>query len=396
MSLASATNRIRALDPRLVDGLIALLLGCLVELQFLIGEQPGAEADALNLISGLVLAATLIWRRRAPLAMIAVFTITVTLNEALGGSLFSFPEAGEAHSAVPPFGSLLTGAVAFYSLGAHTEERAGRIGLALGLAGFWVTVPISGQADFGSFFFSGALAITPWLIGRNLRARNLRLAAAEREQEQRTRLALGVERARIARELHDIVAHSVGVIVIQAEGARRIFDRNPEGAREALGTIEQTARTALGDMRRSIGVLRQEDGAAAALGPQPGIDDLGELLEQARSGGLEVELVVEGERRDVPQGVDLSAYRIVQEALTNTLKHAGPARSRVALGYGARELRIEVSDDGRGPSVSREGEASGHGLLGMHERVESHGGKLETGPGPDGGFLIRAWLPIPR
>jgi signal transduction histidine kinase len=392
MGYQGLMTRLRGLDARLVDALIALGLAVLIELQFIVGDQPGAEADAVNLIGGLFLTIPLIWRRRAPLAMICVFLATGLVNEAIGGSLFSFP-AGGSHGEIPPFATLTTGVVAVYSLGRYTGDRAARIGLVLGLAGLWGIVFVSGQVDFGSFFFSGALAVIPWLIGRNLRSRSLRLAAAEREQEQRTRLAVGNERARIARELHDIVAHSVGIIVIQAEGARRVFDRDPDRAREALDTIEQTARTALTDMRSSLGVLRDQGGAPMRE-PQPSLAELDGLLEQAREGGLEVEVEVEGEPRTLPRGVDLSAYRIVQEALTNTIKHAGPARSRITLRYGERELEVEVEDDGPGPSANGAGTSSGHGLFGMRERVASHGGKVEAGSGPEGGFVVRASLPF--
>jgi signal transduction histidine kinase len=392
MRLPSIIDRLRALDPRLADALIAFCLVVLIELQFVWGDQPGTEADAVNLIGGLLLAAPLAWRRRSPLAMICVFVAVAVANEALGGSLFSFPGHGGSTGEIPPFASLVTGALTFYSLGAHAVDSETRIGLGIGLVGLWTTVVVSGQIDFGSFFFSTALGLISWLVGRNFRARSLRLAAAEREQEQRTRLAIGDERSRIARELHDVVAHSVGVIVVQAQGARRVFDRDPERAREALGSIEQTARHALSEMRRSLGVLR--DDRSAMLAPQPGIADLDGLLEQAREGGLTVELVVEGEPRALPRGVDLSAYRIVQEALTNTIKHAGPARSRVTMRYGARELELEVSDDGPGSSVNGAEGGSGHGLVGMRERVASHGGELHLGSGPEGGFVVRASLPL--
>jgi signal transduction histidine kinase len=323
--------------------------------------------------------------------MISVFLATGLVNEALDGSLFSFP-AGGSHE-IPPFATLATGVVAVYSLGRYTGDRDARIALVLGLAGLWGIVFVSGQVDFGSFFFSGALAVIPWLIGRNIRSRSLRLAAAEREQEQRTRLAVGDERARIARELHDVVAHSVGIIVIQAEGARRVFDRDPEQAREALDTIEQTARSTLTDMRRSLGVLREESGGALRE-PQPGLADLDRLLEQAREGGLEVELEVEGERRPLPRGVDLSAYRIVQEALTNTIKHAGPVHSRITLHYGERELDIEVADDGPGPSANGTGSTAGLGLVGMRERVGLVGGRLRIESAAGAGATLVAEVPL--
>ena len=391
MRSASVIDGLRALDPRIADGLIALTLAILIELQFILGDQPGREADAVNLIGGLALTVPIAWRRRAPLAMICVYLAAGLVNEALDGGLFSFP-AGDGGNEIPPFATLVTGAVAFYSLGAHAHDDEARLGLGLGLAGQWAIVFVSGQVDFGSFFFSAALAVISWLIGRNTRARVLRLAAAEREQEQRTRIALGDERARIAREFHDVVAHSVGVMVVQAEGARRVLERDPERAREALDSIEQTGRTALEDMRRSLGVLRRDD-VDPALQPQPGIDDVGDLLEQAREAGLAVEYAVEGEPRTLPQGVDLSAYRIVQEALTNTIKHAGRVSTRITVSYGERELTLEVSDSGPGPSANGRG-GSGQGLIGMRERVELHGGELVTGPGPDGGFIVRASFPL--
>jgi signal transduction histidine kinase len=394
MRSATVIDRLRALDPRVADGLIAGGLAILIELQFILGDQPGREADAVNLIGGLALALLLAWRRRAPLAMICAFVAVGVVNEALGGSLYSFPAAGGSDAEIPPIGTLLAGVIAFYSLGAHTGDRDARLGLGIGLAGYWTTVAVSGQIDFGSFFFSTALAVISWLIGRNARGRALRLAAAEREQEQRTRLAISDERARIAREFHDVVAHSVGVMVVQAQGARRVLERDPERAREALDSIEQTGRTALDDMRGSLDVLRRDD-AGPDLEPQPGLDDLDRLLEQAREGGLEVDVAVEGEPRELPQGVDLSAYRIVQEALTNAIKHAGSVRTRVTVRYGEDELQLEVSDDGPGPSGNGE-DGSGHGLVGMRERIASHGGELRTGPGPEGGFVVRATLPLAR
>jgi signal transduction histidine kinase len=206
---------------------------------------------------------------------------------------------------------------------------------------------------------------------------------------------VGEERARIARELHDVVAHSVGAMVAQAQGARHVLDRDPERAREALETIERTGRTALNEMRRSLGVLRRPD-TEAPLAPQPGMSGLGVLLEQARKSGLTVELVTEGEPAPLADGADLSAYRIVQEALTNTLKHAGPVHARVAVRYGERALEVEITDDGadgRAPNgIPSAG--GGHGLVGMRERVALYGGDLHAGLRPEGGFVVRASLPL--
>jgi signal transduction histidine kinase len=363
------------LDRRVLDGLLAVALATGLVLQLRLGGH--ARGGFVDVAGGLLLTLPLAARRQAPPAVAGTYTVAAALNAILGGGLFD----GEPPAVAP----LIAGAVAFYSLGAYAEERTARAGAAAGVAGLWTAVLASGQIDAQSFLFSGALIVaTPWLLGRNVRTR-------EREQRRRERTAVEEERARIARELHDVVAHTVGAMVAQAQGARRVLDRDPDRAREALAAIERTGRTALGEMRRSLGVLRRADGAAP-LAPQPGLDDLGALIEQARRSGLTVELVTEGEPAPLPTGVDLSAYRIVQEALTNTLKHAGPVRARVAVRYGGRELELEISDDGHARTAAPA--AAGHGLVGMRERVALYGGVLHAGHGPGGGFVVRASLPL--
>jgi len=370
-------------DHRLLDGLLAVALASALLTQL----AADGDATLLNAAGALLLTLPLAARRRAPLAVAGVFAATAALNAILGGELF----AGEP----PPFTSLIAGAVTFFSLGAHAEDRPATAGAGLGVAGLWSAVVASGQLDVQSFLFSAGLIVaTPWLLGRSIRARSLRLELLEREHAQRERVAVGEERARIARELHDVVAHSVGVMVVQAQGAGRVLDRDPERAREALEAIERTGRTALEEMRRSLGVLRRPD-AGAPLAPQPGIDALGALVEQARQSGLTVELITEGEPAPLPAGVDLSAYRIVQEALTNTLKHAGPVHARVAVRYGDRRLKLQISDDGA-PGRGSNGIPStgGQGLIGMRERVALYGGDLQAEHRPQGGFLVRASLPL--
>jgi signal transduction histidine kinase len=202
------------------------------------------------------------------------------------------------------------------------------------------------------------------------------------------------ERSRIARELHDVIAHAVSVMVVQAGAARRVAVARPEQARDAMTSIESTGRQALGEMRRLVGVLRDND-EPTTLDPQPRLLDVPALVEQAREAGLQVRLEVEGEPRPLPAGVDLSAYRIVQEALTNVRKHAGPASVEVAVRYGPHALHIEVCDDGRGAPV--EAVSNGHrgqGLIGMRERVALYGGRLDVGPRPQGGFRVLADLPL--
>lgn len=382
---AHAVDRLRAVDPRVVDWLLAIVVATLLQVHLALADQPGQSLA--NLIGGLLLALPLAWRRRAPLAVVVGFVGVAVLNETLS-------PRGLFAGSPPLLASLAAAALVFYSVGAYAESRPAVAGATIGVAGLWTTVIVSGEVDVQSFLFSAGLVVaSPWLAGRTARSRHLRAAAIEREREQREQLAVGDERARIARELHDVVAHSVGVMVVQAQGARRVLDGDPDRAREALGAIEHTGRTALEEMRRSLGVLRR-DGAEAALTPQPGMDGLGALVEHTRRGGLTVEVTLEGEPRPLPQGVDLSAYRIVQEALTNAVKHASGAHARVTVRYGEHDLELEVADDGSGASVNGSRRGSGHGLVGMRERVALYGGEVRAGPGPEGGFVVRASLPL--
>jgi signal transduction histidine kinase len=375
------SGRIR-LDPRVIDGVIALALTVGLQFQLALGDHGGAAW--LNVTCGLLLTVPLLARRRAPLAVAAVYSAITALNAILGGGLHD----GEP----PPAAALLAGAVTFYSVAAYAADRAAVAGAAIGLVGLWTAVIATGP-DLQSFLFSSALILAaPWLAGRISRSRAQRVELLELEQRQRERVAVGEERARIARELHDIAAHSVGVMVVQAQGAQRVLDRDPERARQALAEIERTGRGALDQMRQSLGVLRSRD-VDAPLAPQPGLDDLEALVEQARASGLTVELVTEGEPAPLPAGVDLSAYRIVQEALTNTRKHAGPVRARVALRYRGDAFEVEVSDEG-GPLRNGAPTEGGHGLVGMRERVALYGGELQADDRPGGGFVVRASLPL--
>ena len=231
-------------------------------------------------------------------------------------------------------------------------------------------------------------------------------AAAERERaelylhdlEMRAQEAVALERSRLARELHDVVGHALNVVVLQAGAAQRVFDKRPEVVRESLGSIEATGRQALGDIERLLGILRAEAGDREELGPQPGLVDIEGLVDQVREAGVPVSIANACVSADLPSSVDLSAYRIVQEALTNTLKHAGPgARAAVAMRCSGEWLEIECVDDGRGRPAERplsEKLAGGRGLLGMRERVLLFGGELEVGPRPEGGFRVFARLPL--
>ena len=217
-----------------------------------------------------------------------------------------------------------------------------------------------------------------------------RAARAEREREERARAAVTEERARIARELHDVVGHSVSVMTVQASAVRRLLRPEQEREREALLIVEQTGREALAEMRRMVGVLRRPE-EAPALAPQPSLEHLDKLIEQAREAGLPVEVRVEGDPLPLPAGVDLTAYRLVQEGLTNALKHAQARRAQVLVRYGNGDIEVTVSDDGQGAGS---GDGGGHGLVGMRERVAVYGGELEAGPRPEGGYQLRARLPL--
>jgi signal transduction histidine kinase len=231
------------------------------------------------------------------------------------------------------------------------------------------------------------VVLLPMLFGRIAYNRRARIAL---DRERAATDAVVAERARVARELHDIVAHAIGVMVVQAGAARTVVDRDPAEAKAAMARVEDMGRTGLAEMRRLIGVLTADE-PAGALAPQPGLAQLDELLATVRSAGLPVELVREGAERPLPTGVDVNAYRVIQEGLTNALKHAGSAHASVRLRYEEEALAIEVADDGRGPSATP---GVGHGLVGVRERVGMFGGTVEAGPRPGGGFLVRVTIPV--
>jgi signal transduction histidine kinase len=247
-----------------------------------------------------------------------------------------------------------------------------------------------GGGPSGSIEFVAIALVVMLLVRRGIRAREERVELAERERELAAREAVVEERARIARELHDVIAHNVSMMVVQAGAERRVLDGANGSTREVLQTIEQIGRSALTEMRRLVGMLRSD--GENPLAPQPGLDDVATLVGQVREAGLPVDLTVEGERRELPAGIELSAYRIVQEALTNALKHAGDAYAQVSIRYSADSLELEILDDGGGAgSLATPG---GHGLVGMRERVALYGGRFDASRRPGGGFAVRAKLPI--
>ena len=283
-----------------------------------------------------------------------------------------------------------------YAIGAWTDRTAWW----LVLAGVGLTVVNVASEDviLGDFLFHGAFILGSFMAGRALRTRTRLTAelheATIREQEAQeleTEEAVAAERRRIAREMHDIVAHSVSVMVVQAGGARRILDRDPARAEEAAAQIQRIGRETVAEMRRLLGLFHPEEGATRA--PQPGLDGLEALVRRARDAGLPVELHVHGDRRGVAAGLDLTAYRILQEALTNAVKHAGGAHTEVAVRYGEDDLGLRVTSAAPPGDVASL-PSGGHGLVGMRERAKAWGGTAQATPLPDGGFEIRAVLPL--
>ncbi len=295
-----------------------------------------------------------------------------------------------------PFLSALIASVSF---GLLADRR-------LRIAGWCAIIGAAAVVDWRSsnhasdFFWTTLILSLAWFFGvalgsRTAQTRELRrrVETAERERAIAAEHAATQERARIARELHDVVAHSVSVMVVQASGVRRLLNDDQEREREALLSVEHIGREALTEMRRMLGVMRTGEERPADLAPQPGLKGLDRLIAQVEEAGLPVTLHIEGERPELPVGIDLAAYRIVQEGLTNALKHAKGARADVLIRYGEDEVQVEVADDG--PGVNGSGPHSdGHGLVGMRERVALYGGTLDAGPRDGGGFVLRAQLPV--
>ncbi|MFI9328192.1 sensor histidine kinase [Kitasatospora sp. NPDC052868] len=372
------------------------------------GANTGWRAGVQFAVA-LIIPLLMVFRRRYPDATVAAAT-------ALG--------VGQIVLGVLPAASSIGYLVFAYTGAAFGSRWTSRLALTAGLAAgpltFWQIHPTKVLRDedgdilqrpyqLGESVLITALMSTPfilcWAWGRLTRVRRAylveledRAARLERERDAQAKVAVAAERARIARELHDVVAHNVSVMIVQADGAAYVLDNSPQQAKEALSTIASTGRQALVEMRRLLGVLRTADTAEEYV-PQPGVEELPELLEQVRTAGLQVEFATSGDPRELPRGVELTVYRIVQEALTNVRKHGGPdVHARVAVDFGERELAVLIEDDGRGTTdeqlASGGADGQGHGLIGMRERVGMVSGSLDVGPRPGGGFRIRAVLPL--
>ncbi len=382
--------------PTWVDTFWALVLLGLSSL-WIAADARHAHTRVAALPLALALSAVIALRRRMPEKMLLLAVLVGALQLVLDVQV----NPGD-------FAML----VIIYTVAANGARWASRLALVGGLCAStistlrWPNESEGHWADAVATVFLAVPFLLAWVIGDSLRTRRAyyaeleeRAARLQREREAQSKAAVAAERARIARELHDVVAHNVSVMVVQADGAAYVLDASPEQAKQALETISTTGRQALTEMRRLLGVLRAGDDGGGEYVPQPGVDQLTDLIEQVRGAGLPVAFELEGESRPLASGVELTAYRIVQEALTNTRKHGGPeARATVRLTFGDSDLSLLIEDDGRGAQQELyEGggeDGQGQGLIGMRERVGMVSGTLDAGPRPGGGFRINAVLPV--
>ncbi len=364
--------------PGLYDGLLVLVLGAIMVIEAVVTDTT--RSPVVHAGVSLVGVGALAWRRHAPIAVLGAVLVSVFIVD---------PNDQFAIFAVL--------AIASYSVGAYVDAPATWLGPAIAIGVPWLAFLAEGDAQPSDFVAPAVLYGGAWGVGRLARQRarqaasvSERLLLLEREVDAREREAVVDERARIARELHDIVSHAISVVAIQSQAVRRRLP--PELVREAddLRGVEETAREAMIEMRRLFGVLRTDD-SPASLQPQPGLDQLDRLVGQIRAAGLPLEVEIEGAPVALGPGLDLAAYRVIQEALTNAVRHAGSAPTRLRLLYGESDLDVTVEDEG---SVAANG-AEGHGLIGMRERVALYGGTLHVGPGHGcTGFRVHARLPF--
>jgi signal transduction histidine kinase len=385
--------------PTGVDSFWAVVLLAACAAWIVADPKPSTAAKAAAVPLSVALAAVVALRRRAPEHMLFVAIATGLAQLALN------VETNPGDAAF---------LVIIYTCASTGERWSSRLALVAGLA----AAPLSmlrwpphekGSTIWTTLFQTTLLTVIfacAWVVGDRLRTRRAyyaeleeRAARLHREREAQSKAAVAAERARIARELHDVVAHNVSVMVVQADGAAYVLDAAPDQAKQALETISTTGRQALAEMRRLLGLLRAGDDAGGEYVPQPGVDQLADLIDQVRGAGLPVRFEVAGEARPLSSGVELTAYRIVQEALTNVRKHGGDGVSaKVLLGFGDSALDLLIEDDGRGAGQELLAEGGrdglGQGLIGMRERIGMIGGTLDAGPRPGGGFRISAVLPL--
>jgi signal transduction histidine kinase len=356
--------------PWLIDGVTVLVLG-VAYLGVAVNEHRGAPGILLALATVL----PLVWRRRFPIAVLTVVTAAVVA-------------AAFAYSDDQP----LAPAVAIYTVAAHFDRR--RSLRACGAAAAALVIVFGTQVSAAHAIPNALILAAVWIGGDSLGTRRAytreleeKSERLERERETEAARAVAEEQARIARELHDVIAHSLSVIVVQAAAANDVFESRPDRVRSALAEIEATGRGALAELRSLLGAVRGE----AEFAPPRGLGQLDELVDQVRAAGLDISVSIEGDSRVLPAGIDLAAYRVVQEALTNTLKHANASEAAVSLRYDDAALDLRVRDNGRG---NGDGGGTGSGIIGMRERVATYGGSLDAGPADVGGFAVHARFPL--
>jgi signal transduction histidine kinase len=371
-----------------LDVLLAAVATALSQVSiWVLGAVPGPRA----LMSVVLLVATvpLAWRRRAPLTVVALAMSAMTFQAVYSG------QAAEDPGGWAPF------LVPLYSVAAHAPLRKALIGGALatvaGIVHGFFDPSFGTQADIWANAFFWLISIAAWLAGltvhrhRDATRLAVAVARAEAEREAEAAAAVTAERTRIAQELHDIVSHTLSVMIVQADAGELVAASDPDRARVAFDTIGATGRQALDDMRRLLAILRADEDTAAALGPPAGLRDLPALTATVRASGVDASLRVDPPDVRLPEALDASVFRIVQESLTNCLKHAHARRAEVDVTVAADRVTVSVSDDGTGGPVLRPG---GHGLVNIRERVAAFGGSVEIGPLPGGGFRVRAELPL--
>jgi len=359
----------------------ALVVLAVLEVALNTKIQPKAAAYPVEV----GIAAAVAWRRTAPMFASALAAVLGVLLVMSGVPLEE------------PIVDLLAFVVLGYSLSSYARVSVALAGSALLLTSGGIQTVVA-HKGFSNFAFAFIFLAAMWLMGltvrrRTARAVQLELTTAElrRHNEDEVRRATTAERLRIARELHDVVSHSLTVMVVQADAAEQVLARNPASAVEPLRSVQRVGREALGEMARLLGILR-EGGEEVGLAPQPDIGELPRLVDQARRAGLDVDLDVNLDHSSLPAGMSLAVYRIVQEALTNTAKHAGPVPVRVSIGMDDGQVQIDVIDAGTGGTGREQG--GGHGLVGMRERVSVYAGSLHAGHQPGGGFAVHARLPL--
>jgi signal transduction histidine kinase len=370
------------------DGLVVAGMGVwLADAVLAQGQRDGPRGPLwFDVLAPIVFTTPLLARRRYPVGALVVAGSSIAAASFVDARLLSHP-----------FVAYLFGLAICLLFGMRPARVQSVAGLAFALGVAAIVTLNDPKGTVGEFVWDVITFMVAWVIGSAVGGKlsevdeaRQRAARAEREREERARIAVADERARIARELHDVIGHSVSVMTVQASAVRRTLEADQDKEREALLVVEQTGREALAEMRRVVGVLRRPE-EAPALAPQPSLEHLDRLVESACEAGLPVELRVEGEPVQLAPGLDLTAYRLVQEGLTNALKHARAQHAEVVVRYTDGQVELSVSDDGPGGG---DGDKGGHGLIGMRERISVYGGELEAGPRPEGGYRLTATLPI--